>query len=183
MKYAKDERKKHAKGKPFRGSQVIFGERRHLEQVLESVGRGRGPSEVRRAETRLLKKLIQARTAELNSINPAWDRKFARANSPSTGVKELMRMGARLPQEDYLLARALSEHPAAPAALLEGLADHPYAAVRESVARHPRTPARVLDRLAKNPREPLWFLVACNPSAPPELSGRLRERLRHLARD
>jgi hypothetical protein len=85
--------------------------------------------------------------------------------------------------EDYLLARALTEHPECPGELLAHLASHPYAAVRENVARHPRTPGDVLHRLAGVASEPLWFLVACNPSAPADLRVRLRSRMRSAATD
>jgi Leucine rich repeat variant len=183
MKHARDVRSKRAAEAPFRGSQVIFGERRHLEEVVQSVRRGRCRSKQKQQEIRLLGKLIRARTAELNSINPAWDRKFARAKNPKTGARDLLRQAAQLPRDDYMLARTLAEHPSAPPRLLEALADHPYSAVRENVARHPHTPASLLERLAADSHEPLWFLVACNPSTPPGLRERLRKRLGSLARD
>jgi molybdopterin-guanine dinucleotide biosynthesis protein A len=72
----------------------------------------------------------------------------------------------------------LTEHAEAPPELLEHLASHPYAAVRENVARHPRTPIAVLRAMAEDPSEPLWFLVACNPAVPSDLRDRLRERMK-----
>ena len=125
-----------------------------------------------------LRKLIEARTEELNRLHPAWDRKFKKARDTETTSQELLRLATSLNADDYLLARVLSEHPEAPPELLEHLASHPYSAVRENVARHPRTPAAVLKVLAENQQEPLWFLVACNPSTPPELRDRLRARMR-----
>ncbi len=171
-------RKKFASRPTHRGSQVIFGERQHLREVLQSVERARLGRSRKEAEIKQLTKLIEARTEELNEISSSWDRKFKRARSPNTTSLELLRLAASLARDDYLLARVLSEHPAAPGELLERLASHPYAAVRENVARHPNTAPGVLRKLAENSGEPLWFLVACNPSAPEELRERLRARMR-----
>lgn len=164
-----------------RASQMIFGERQHLREVLESVQRA-GLSRVQKqAEIKELTRLIQARTDELNRINSNWDRKLAKARNPRTPAKDLLRLAASLPPADYLLARTIAEHPHAPGEMLERLANHSYNAVRESVARHPNTPVEVLNKLAGDPSEPLWFLVACNPSTPAELRERLRERMRQRA--
>lgn len=165
----------------FRGSQVIFGERQHLREVLRSVRSARLPRARKQAELRLFTKLIEARTRELNQINPGWDRKQKKARDAKTTSRELLRLAATLRPEDYLLARALTEHAEAPAELLELLVSHPYSSVRENVARHPRTPPEVLRRLAEVDDEPLWFLVACNPSTPSDLRERLRGRMRHIA--
>lgn len=165
----------------YRGTQVIFGERKHLEDVLASVGRGRLPRVRKQREVRMLQQLIRARTEELSRINTAWDRKFRKARNPKTRSLELLRLGSSLPRDDYLLARTLAEHAEAPPELLERLAEHPYAAVRENVARHPRTPEAVLRRLAADRSEPLWFLVACNPSCRPDLREELRKRMRRAA--
>ncbi len=164
--------------KVFRGTQVIFGERKHLEEVLGSIRKAHLPKTRGRAEARLLRQLIDARTKELNLVTPGWDRKFRRASEPKTSSRQLMRLAASLSREDYLLARVISEHAEAPPELLEQWASHPYSAVRENVARHPRTPAKTLRKLAENTSEPLWFLVACNPSTPPDLRDRLRARMR-----
>jgi hypothetical protein len=157
---------------------VIFGERAHLLEVLRSVRRARLPRSRRQAEVRQLQKLIAARTGELNRINPAWDRKFKTARRAETSSQQLLRLAASLSPDDYLLARVLSEHVEAPPELLQHLASHPYAAVRENVARHPRTPPETLRQMAAVEREPLWFLVACNPSCPPELRDKLRAQMR-----
>lgn len=178
---SQDIRKKPVSARVHRGSQVIFGERRHLEEVLRSVEGAGLPGARKRREIRHLRQLIRARTEELNQINPAWDRKFRKAQDPKTDSRELLRLAAALPQDDYLLARALTEHPEAPGELLERLATHPYPAVRENVARHPNTPISVLRRLSEDPSEPLWFLVACNPSAPASLRQQLRERIEQIA--
>jgi Leucine rich repeat variant len=167
--------------KVFRGTQVIFGERKHLREVLRSLQSARFARARKQSETRALRKLIAARTAELERIAPQWDRKFRRAQNSRATPRELARLAEALAPNDYLLARVLSEHPAAPPEMLERLAAHPYAAVRENVARHPRTPAPVLRQMAADAREPLWFLVACNPSAPADLREKLRARMQQAA--
>ena len=176
-----DLRKKFVTKKIHRGTQVILGERKHLEEVLQSVRKAKLASGRKRAEVRQLKKLIDVRTQELNRINPGWDKKFKKARDPRTPSSELLRLAISLPQDDYLLARLLTEHAEAPAELLEHLAAHPYSAVRENVARHPRTPPEVLRRMAEDSSEPLWFLVACNPSTPQDLRQRLRARMQQTA--
>jgi hypothetical protein len=173
-----DTRAKFKAAKIHRGSQVVFGERAHLQEVLRSIERARLAHTRKEAEIRQLKRLIKVRTDDLNGFSPAWDRKFQKARDPRATAHELLRVAAALHPDDYLLARLLTEHAEAPAELLEHLASHPYAAVRENVARHPHTPAGVLRTMADDPREPLWFLVACNPSTPADLRERLRERMK-----
>jgi hypothetical protein len=173
-----DLRKKFVTKKIHRGTQVILGERTHLEEVLKSVQKAKLPASRKRAELGQLKILIDARTQELNGINPGWDRKFKKARDSKTTPQELLRLASALPRDDYLLARVLTEHAEAPPELLEHLASHPYSAVRENVARHPRTPPEILRRLAGDASEPLWFLVACNPSTPQDLRESLRARMR-----
>lgn len=173
--------KKFVARKVFRGTQLVFGERKHLQEVLRSLTSARLPRARKQREARALRKLIAARTEELNRIAPRWDRKFQRAQDPRTPPRELERMAEELSPSDYLLARVLSEHAEAPPQLLERLASHPYAAVRENVARHPCTPPETLRRMAEDAREPLWFLVACNPSAPLDLRERLRARMQQAA--
>ncbi len=70
-----DIRKKFAVTKVHRGTQVIFGERQHLQEVLRSVEQARLPRARIQSEVRQLKALITTRTEELNRINSAWDRK------------------------------------------------------------------------------------------------------------
>ena len=173
-----DIRKKFMASKVYRGSQVIFGERQHLREVLSSVQTAKFPRARKQKEIRQIQALIQTRTEELNRISPAWDRKYRQALDPKSSPQILLKLVAALPEGDFLLARALSEHPSAPAELLAGLASHPYAAVRENVARHPNSSAETLRHLADEPNEPLWFLVACNPSTPPDLRERLRAKMR-----
>ncbi len=173
----RDTRKKFSAKAVHRGSQVIFGEREHLHHVLRSVERARLPQTRKKAEISQLKRLIRARTEELNRLSPSWDRNFMKARASKTSSRELLRLATSISQEDYLLARALTEHSEAPGELLEHLASHPYSAVRENVARHPNTPPAVLRGLAETENEPLWFLVACNPSTPQELRDRLRVRM------
>jgi hypothetical protein len=173
-----DTRSKFRIKKIHRGSQVVFGERAHLQEVLRSVQQADLPRARKLAEIRQLKRMIAVRSQDLNHFSSAWDRKFQQARDPQTTSEKLLRMGSTLHPEDYLLARVLTEHAEAPPELLEHLASYPYAAVRENVARHPRTPAAVLRAMAEDSHEPLWFLVACNPSTPSELRDRLRERMK-----
>ena len=175
---ANDVRKKYVARKIYRGSQVIFGERQHLREVLRSVASARLPGARKQSELRKLRILIEARTKELNGISAGWARTYRKAVDESTPSGVLARLAAALSESDFLLARALSAHPNASGELLAKLALHSYAAVRENVARHPHTPSEVLRRLAENAREPLWFLVACNPSTPQDLLERLRARMR-----
>jgi hypothetical protein len=176
-----DVRKQFAAKKIYRGSQMIFGERHHLEEVLQSIRRVRLPRARKKTEIAQLSKLIRVRTKELNGLNPGWDRKFKKARDPHTKPSELVRLAAALSPDDYLFARVLTEHAGAPSEMLERLASHPYPAVRENVARHPNTPPAVLKRMADESAEPLWFLVACNPSTPPDLRDRLRTRMQQTA--
>ena len=175
---AEDVRAKLRIKKIHRGSQVVFGERAHLQEVLRSVQQGPLPRARKREDIRQLKRLIAARTQDLNRFSPAWDAKFREARNPQTAPQKLLQIGAGLHTDDYLLARLLTEHVEAPPELLEHLASHPYAAVRENVARHPHTPAVILRAMAEDAKEPLWFLVACNPSTPSDLRDRLRERMK-----
>lgn len=169
--------KRFVAAKVFRGTQVIFGERKHLLEVLRSVESAKLARSRKQTEIRALTKLIAARTDELDRITPGFDRKFKKAQDPETTARDLERIATSLAPEDFLMARVLAEHPQAPPELLQRMAAHPYAAVRENVARHPRTPQAVLRKLAEEPSEPLWFLVACNPSAPADLRERLRARM------
>jgi hypothetical protein len=175
---AGDVRKKFAGGRVHRGSQVIFGERQHLREVLNSIRAAQLPRTRKRKEIRQLQALIQARADELNRISPGWDRRHRLALDAATDAQVLLKLAATLAPDDFLLARALAEHAHAPAEVLAQLASHPYQAVRENVARHPATPAETLTRLAEHESEPLWFLVACNPATPVELRERLRARMR-----
>ncbi len=164
----------------YRGTQSIFGERAHLEEVLHSVQRAKLPLKRKRAEAKMLKKLILARTQELNQITSDWDRKFNDARNPNTPPQVLLRLARSLSPDDYLMARVLTEHRAAPPEMLVMFASHPYASVRENVARHPNTPPNILQTMAEDSREPLWFLVACNPSTPDDLRERLQTRMQQL---
>lgn len=175
-----DVRKKFSTRKVFRGSQVIFGEREHLREVLGSVRAAQIPRARKQREVRQLRALIEARTEELNRINRAWDRKYKQALDPGSTRQLLLKLLATLSESDFLLARALTEHPNAPGELLSRLASHSYSAVRQNVARHPHTPPETLHRLAKDASEPLWFLVACNPSTPQDLRERLRKRMQQV---
>jgi hypothetical protein len=175
-----DTRTRFSNNMVYRGSQLIFGERSHLQEVLNSVLRAKLSRKRKQAESKVLKKLILARTQELNGITPEWDRKFNEARNPNTPPQVLLRLARSLSQEDYLMARVLTEHRGAPAELLVLFASHPYSSVRENVARHPNTPTHVLQTMAEDSREPLWFLVACNPSTPEDLRERLQSRMQQL---
>jgi hypothetical protein len=173
-----DVRKKFSGEKLHRGSQVIFGERQHLREVEKSLRMAKLPRARKQKELRQLQTLIRARTDELNRVSPAWDRRYRQALDTTSKSQTLLKLAATLAPDDFLLARALAEHPNAPAELLARLSTHSYQAVRENVARHPSTPADILSQLAESQSEPLWFLVACNASAPAELRKRLRARMR-----
>lgn len=164
----------------YRGSQLIFGERAHLQEVLNSVQRAKLPRKRKDLETRMLKKMILTRTQELNGITGEWDRKFNEARNPNTPPQVLLRLARSLSPDDYLMARVLTEHRGAPPELLVLFASHAYSSVRENVARHPNTPPQVLQTMAEDSREPLWFLVACNPSTPEDLRERLQSRMQQL---
>ncbi len=168
-------------GRRPRTTQLILGERQSLQDVLRLLRSSRLPADRRRLEEKLLRQLIQLRTAELNYINPDWDRKVRLASRRQTSAQAVRRLAQRLPPEDFYLARLLSEHPHVSPAVLARFARHPYAAVRENVARHPRTPVSTLRTLARGTRDPLWYLVAFNPSAPEKLRQRLRDRMRRRA--
>lgn len=161
-----------------RTSQIVFGERRSLENVLRLVRSTRLPADRRKTEVAVLRELIALRTAELNAINSDWARKADLAGNPATPAHVLEKLGRKLPRNDYYLARALSDHANASPKLLAQLARHPYSSARENVARHPKTPAATLRALARRRDEPLWYLVAFNPGTPPALRDQLRARLR-----
>ncbi len=177
-----DVRKKFKAAKVHRGSQAIFGERQHLREVLNSVRAAKLPRARKQKEIRQLQVLIQARTDELNRVSAAWDRRYSQALDAKSKPHALAKLASNLAPDDFLLARALTEHPFAPSEILAQLADHPYQAVRENVARHPATPAETLTQLAESKHEPLWLLVACNPSTPSDLRERLRRRMREISR-
>lgn len=178
---ADDVRKKFKGGRVHRGSQVIFGERQHLREVLNSLRTAKLPPARMRKELQQLKEMIQVRTDELNRISSAWDPRYRQGLDPTSNAQALLKLAATLASDDFLLARALAEHANAPGEILAQLASHPYHAVRENVARHPGTPPEILQQLADDAHEPLWFLVACNPSTPTELRERLRARMRSAA--
>ena len=99
-----------------RTTQIIFGERQHLKAVLEFIRRtgmasngraGNGRAE----EVAQLHRMIERRTDELNRINAGWDRKIEKARNLKTQAHELQRLAAKIPRQDYLLARLLTEHP------------------------------------------------------------------------
>ncbi len=174
---------RQARRREPRTTQIIFGERQHLKAVLEFIRRtgtaSNGRARNGRAEeVASLRRMIERRTDELNQINAGWDRKIEKARNLRTPARELQRLAAKIPRQDYLLARLLTEHPKSPGRLLRALAGYPYSAVRENVARHPNTPPDLLARLAKRRSEPLWMLVSCNPATPLVLQRLLRARLR-----
>jgi tRNA isopentenyl-2-thiomethyl-A-37 hydroxylase MiaE len=163
-----------------RTSQIIFGERQHLLRVLDSLEKTAIPAERLRADREALERLIQARTEELNRLNPVWDEKISAVLSPDIAPDDLDRLARQAPKEDYYLLRLISEHPKASSKTLERLARHAYTAVRENVARHPNTGARTLASLSRDRHHPLWYLVAYNPNAPAALRRQLRARMRRL---
>jgi len=164
-----------------RTSQIVFGERKSLEDALRLLRSTQMPAARFRMEDALLRGLIRLRTIELNRINPGWDRKARLASSRRTSAAALRRLARSCPRDDFYLARMISDHPHAPSDVLAHLARHPYRAVRENVARHPRTPVATLRALCRDHREPLWYLVAFNPATPPKLRDQLRARMKRRA--
>ncbi|MFQ5696053.1 MAG: hypothetical protein ACE5HB_08695 [Terriglobia bacterium] len=160
-----------------RTSQIVYGERQSLDQVLRLLRRTRMPPDRRRIEEHLLRELIRLRTHELRRINPDWERQIRLASNRRTSAATLRRVARRLAPDDYYLARLVSDHANAPADVLKKLSRHAYSSVRENVARHPRTPVATLRALARDRREPLWYLVAFNPSTPTTLREQLRARM------
>src|SRR5713226_9702675 len=143
--------KEKEKGASTRTSQIVFGERQHLLRVLDSLEGTDLPIARMQQERRILEELIHARTRELNQINVAWDEKIGLV----------------------LSSEAKPE-------MIEKLAKHPYAAIRDNVARHPNADATTLARLSRDSSQPLWYLVAFNPNTPQPLQRRLRDRLKRL---
>jgi hypothetical protein len=168
------------KEKKTRTSQIIFGERQHLLRVLDSAEKSEVAPERFELERDVLERLIQARTDELNQLNPVWDEKISTVLRPDIEPDDLDRLARQAPKEDYYLLRLISEHPKASGKTLERLAHHSYMAVRENVARHPNTDAQTLTWLCRERSQPLWYLVAFNPSAPALLRRQLRARMRRL---
>lgn len=165
-------------GRLPRTSQIIFGERQSLEDVLRLLRSTRLAASRRSLEEALLGRLIELRTMELEQLNRGWDRKVRRAANRRTSAAVLRRLAEEAPREDYYLLRLISDHPNTPGPVLARLARHPYHAVRENVARHPHTPVATLRALCRDRREPLWYLVAFNASAPEKLRQQLRERIK-----
>lgn len=172
-----DIRQRRRLGTLPRTTQIIFGERQSLQNALRLVRSTRMAPGRRRLEELTLRQLIALRTAELNRINPDWDRKAALA-ARSTSPVQLARLERRTPRADYYLLRCIGENACTPVATLARLGRHPYAAIRESVARHPNTSVPTLRRLCRDRRQPLWYLVAFNSNTPPALREKLRARIR-----
>jgi len=165
-------------GKLPRTTQIIFGERQSLQNVLRLFQSTRMPTARRRLEELLLRQLIALRTAELNQVNPRWEDKVRLATNRGTSAARLARLERETPRVDYYLLRSLSENPRTPARTMARLARHPYSAIRENVARHPNTSVATLRALCRDKSQPLWFLVAFNPNTPVALREQLRERIR-----
>ncbi len=162
-----------------RTSQIVYGERQHLVTVLESITQFQDME--LDAQHPLLAALIEARTEELNSINPDWENKLSRARDAETAAEELTELAMHAPLDDWLLLRTVAEHPKAPAPVLSYLSRHPYLAIAEIIARHPNADAETLERLAADEERPLWILVAANGAAPEPLRQRLLKRLHDAA--
>jgi hypothetical protein len=159
-----------------RTTQVIFGERQHLRAVLVSIRNFRLKYRDLERETEVLHRMIDARTAELDHINPNFDENLKQARDADATSEQLARLAQAAPEDDWLLLRNIAEHPHTPPEVLARLASHPYEAVRENIARHPRADVVTLEKLASDAKSELWLLVSCNEAAPPELRERLRAR-------
>lgn len=159
-----------------RTTQIIFGERQNLRAVLISIRNFEHKYGNLQAETEVLHRMIDARTAELQAINPEFDEQLRQARDADASAEQLTRLALSAPEDDWLLLRTIVEHPHSPAQVLARLASHPYEAVRENIARHAHADAATLEKLALDPQSELWLLVTCNEGAPPELRERLRTR-------
>lgn len=159
-----------------RTSQIIYGERQHLRAVLVSLGNFKDKYHRFHGEAELLHRMIDARTAELERINPKFDQQLRQAQSRRATAEQLVRLAQDAPQDDWLLLRSIAEHPHTPAEVLAVLAQHPYDAVKENVARHPNADAATLEKLAAHPARELWSLVAENNATPAYLRDQLRAR-------
>jgi hypothetical protein len=159
-----------------RTTQIVFGERQNLRAVLISIRNFEHKFRDLERETEVLHRMIDARTAELNQLNPNFDEQLRQARDADATPEQLARLAQSAPEDDWLLLRTIAEHPHTPADVLARLASHPYDAVRENIARHPRANAATLEKLACDPGSELWLLVSCNEAAPPELRERLRSR-------
>jgi uncharacterized protein (DUF2267 family) len=165
-----------------RTSQIIFGERQYLLRILDSVERTQMPAIQQRRERQALERLIQARTQELNRMNPHWDEKVAAVLRPGVSAEELDQLAREAPEEDCFLLRLISEHPQAASNTLDILARNPNHAIRENVARHPHAAPETLLDLCHDHAQPLWYLVAYNPSAPAGLRRRLTRQMKQVSR-
>ncbi len=159
-----------------RTTQIIYGERQHLRAVLVSIRNFQHKDRDLDRETEVLHRMIDARTVELNHINPNFDENLKQARDADATSEQLARLAQAVPADDWLLLRTIAEHPHTPPEVLARLASHPYEAVRENIARHPHADAATLEKLASDPESELWLLVSCNEAAPPELRERLRSR-------
>lgn len=162
-----------------RTSQIIYGERQHLVTVLKSITEF--PDADLDAQHPLLVSLIEARTEELDKINPDWDDKVERARNSRTTANELADLALAAPADDWLLLRVIAENPNAPATVLAYLSHHPYDSIAEVIARHPNADAETLERLAADPERPLWVLVAANGATPGPLRQKLLQRLKAMS--
>ncbi len=165
-------------GKLPRTTQIIFGERQSLQNVLRLFQSTHMPAARRRLEELLLRQLIAMRTAELSAINPGWEDKVRLATNRRTSAARLARLERQTPRADYYLLRSISENPRTPTPTLARLARHPYSAIRENVARHPNASVATLRALCRDKSQPLWYLVAFNPNTPVALREQLRARIR-----
>jgi hypothetical protein len=163
-----------------RTSQIIYGERQHLEAVLQSLEKFKHDPAKTKQEREQLQAMIAERTAELNHFHSKWDEHVQRARDRNLSADELAKMAREASADDYLLLRNLAENPNTPSSVLALLARHSYDAVKENVARHPNADAKTLKMLAADPARPLWLLVACNASAPEELRTSLRRRMEQM---
>lgn len=167
----------HYSFKPrHRTTQIIFGERQNLRAVLISIRNFEHKYGNLQAETEVLHRMIDARTAELHQINPEFDEQLRQARDADASPEQLTRLALSAPEDDWLLLRTIVEHPHAPAPVLARLASHPYEAVRENIARHAQADSATLEKLASDPQSELWLLVSCNEATPLELRERLRAR-------
>src|SRR5271167_1263223 len=94
-----------------RTTQIIYGERQHLRAVLVSIRNFQHQAHGLERETEALHRMIDARTAELNQLNPKFDELLRQARDADAAPEQLARLAQAAPDHDWLLLRTISEHP------------------------------------------------------------------------
>src|ERR1700758_537945 len=86
-----------------RTTQIIYGERQHLRAVLVSTGNFQRKQRSLEAEIERLHRMIDARTAELEQINPNFDEHLQQARDPDATAGHLSYLADQAPKDDWLV--------------------------------------------------------------------------------